>query len=528
MEPQIVNTPEPLEPEFAQKNLALESQMRRGVNWFFWIAGLSIINSIITLAGVSRVFLVGLGVTQLIDAFMSSLANALGGSTADFFKFVGLGVDIIVAGIFVVFGILGHKRYRRAVIIGMVLYALDGIILLLAEAFLGVVIHAVALFGLWRGLQATSQLIRLEKSRQSGDLVAHQRTLQSQQQPIPLDKAKRKTSPLRIGLVAVVILFCCALVVIGTLLGGLYFASSTGKVNNWVRSVRWSPDGTRLAVGSADKTVRLWDTRSWKLVWTVTDHQDWVRSVAWSPDNAILATGDGSGTIILRDPETGKQIQTLQAGVDALGYVAWSPDGSRLASAGEKNSVVIWDGKSGQKILTMSGHSSVITGVVWSPDGSRVATSSADSKVVVWDARSGKSVYVLVGHSGWVNDLAWSPDGKRLVSGADDGTLILWDTEAGESLAKLKGQADRIFGVAWSPDGTRLASASLDGHVSVWDPETKQSVHSLDAQSEGVLTVSWSPDGAWLAVGTEENTVVIWDAKTWERIRLLQAVSGGK
>ena len=69
MESQIVNSPEPSGDAALQlqKNLALERQITNGANWFFWIAGLSLINSVLHLAGVSISFLIGLGLTELID-----------------------------------------------------------------------------------------------------------------------------------------------------------------------------------------------------------------------------------------------------------------------------------------------------------------------------------------------------------------------------------------------------------------------------------------------------------------------------
>jgi hypothetical protein len=152
--------PNPVQINLIQKKLSLESQFRSGVNWFFWIAGLSLVNSIIYLAGGSLNFVVGLGATQFIDGIVSGVAQELGGGIT--VRLLGFGLDLIVAGIFVGFGILARKKQRWAVILGMIVYVLDGLIFLAVGEFLAVIFHAWALYGLWRGQQAMQALQAIE------------------------------------------------------------------------------------------------------------------------------------------------------------------------------------------------------------------------------------------------------------------------------------------------------------------------------------------------------------------------------
>jgi len=146
--------------QFLKENLKTEQKFKSGANWFFWIAGLSLINSIIILAGGEWGFIIGLGITQFIDAVGMVLAGEVGvvGSIIAFI------FDLFAAGVFVAFGILSRLKHRWAFIAGMVLYTLDGLIFLLVRDFLGIGFHVLALFFMYGGLKACTALKQAEKA----------------------------------------------------------------------------------------------------------------------------------------------------------------------------------------------------------------------------------------------------------------------------------------------------------------------------------------------------------------------------
>lgn len=134
--------------------LNLEKQTETGANWFFWIAGLSLFNSILFLANIQWAFFFGLGITQVIDL----IVLGLGENTGYVARIVAFGLDVIVASVFVLFGFLSRKRYHWAFIAGMILYALDASLFLLVKDFFSVAFHALALYGIFCGFKASRTL----------------------------------------------------------------------------------------------------------------------------------------------------------------------------------------------------------------------------------------------------------------------------------------------------------------------------------------------------------------------------------
>jgi hypothetical protein len=122
------------------------ARVRAGAKWFYWIAGLSMINSLAVISGGSFHFVVGLGVTAVVDAMARQVGSM--GSVLD------IVINGCVSGMFVLFGYFAVKGQKWAFLVGMGLYALDGMLLLGVKDFLGMGFHAYALFAIYRGLQA--------------------------------------------------------------------------------------------------------------------------------------------------------------------------------------------------------------------------------------------------------------------------------------------------------------------------------------------------------------------------------------
>ncbi len=146
-----------------QKKLRLDNRIRTGINWFFWIAGLSLVNSAAYLFSTTWTFVIGLGVTQLLDSIIARVVQDLGESW-DALRVVGTGADLLIAGLFVLIGYFGRKRMRWPVVAGMVLYALDGLLVLIFGDLIGALFHGLALYGIWTGLRAVQQLELLQQA----------------------------------------------------------------------------------------------------------------------------------------------------------------------------------------------------------------------------------------------------------------------------------------------------------------------------------------------------------------------------
>ena len=151
---------DPVTPQVTMEILQLQGQAKSGANWFYWIAVLSLINSVSLLSGSEWGFVIGLGITTIIDAIALAFTDELGTNAALVIAFV---FDVIVAGMFIVIGVFAGKRQTWAFILGMILYGLDGLLFLIGPDLLGLGFHIFALWCIWNGFKSHRALMEHEK-----------------------------------------------------------------------------------------------------------------------------------------------------------------------------------------------------------------------------------------------------------------------------------------------------------------------------------------------------------------------------
>ncbi len=333
----------------------------------------------------------------------------------------------------------------------------------------------------------------------------------------------------------------------GTLAAGLdngqveLWEVETGERTGTLRHANWggvavvfSPDGTKLASGSLEQVIKLWDIETRREVgtWEVPRDSDfyWDISVAFSPDGSRLVSGFQDGTVRLWDIATQTELATLEGHTDRVTSVSFSPDGGLLASAGgwSDPTVRLWDAATQTEVATLRGHTDEVRSVSFSsPDGATLASGAWDRTVRLWDVATQEEVATLEEHSGPVHSVSFSRDGATLISGAADGRVLLRDVETG-NVAGLSGHGS-LSSMALSPDGTLLASTGGwgDETVTLWDAATRTRIATLEGHTSSVTSVSFSSDGALLASGSWDRTVKLWNVGTRELVGTLEGHTSG-
>jgi WD40 repeat protein/class 3 adenylate cyclase len=296
--------------------------------------------------------------------------------------------------------------------------------------------------------------------------------------------------------------------------------------------VAFSPDGSLVATGGEDDTIRLWDAVTHEKVRILRGHSDDILAVTFSPDGTRLATTSIDQSAKVWDTATGEILFTLSGHKAAPYHIAFSPDGKHLATTSFDETAKVWDAVTGQELVTLEGHFDEVLSIAFSQDGKHLVTGSMDFSAKVWDAGTGQLLFDLYTGGDWVTGVVFTADGGRVLTALQTGGVVIWDFPA--SLAAAAGQSlftiyDEGLGfltsITLSQDGARIATGNSNGTLKIWDAATGQELISQAAHNYSIYGLAFSPDGQEILTSSPDGTTKLWDL-TPEGSREWRTMSG--
>jgi WD40 repeat protein len=328
-----------------------------------------------------------------------------------------------------------------------------------------------------------------------------------------------------------------------------------GKLDDFITSVAWSPDGERLAAGSVSGQVAIYDVGEGRAVHLFEQaHADGCDALAWRPDGKALATAGRDGTWKLWDAADGKVLAEHEAGALWAEHLAWSArsigDKGHLLALGAGHKVTLWTGAGAALGEAMTFPRTVVevawilggatlavacsTGVsqrdpltgaeerafpardpilsmAFSPSGKWLMTGNQDCTIHVWNT-DGSTEMHMRGYAAKVRQLAWHRASRWLAAGGGPAVSV-WDCSGrgpeGRIPTVLEWHTDQVSALHYQPEGDWLASGARDGGVAVWLPTQRQTLVTAAKIPSGVTRVAWSPSGRLLAATGEAGEVQV-------------------
>ncbi len=296
-------------------------------------------------------------------------------------------------------------------------------------------------------------------------------------------------------------------------------------------AVNLTEDGKLVAAGRGNG-VFVYDVASGKELAALGGHKDIIQSIRFSPDGKKLAAGSYEYATVWDLPAdfAAPIAEPKRFGPHAFRVLAidFSPDGKLLATGGGEPSrsgeVKIWDLATGSLLRSLDNlHTDTVFGLRFSPDGAKLATASADKFLKVIRVEDGKDLKSFEGHTHHVLAVNWSGDGKQLVTGGADNVLKIWDFETGEQLRTLQAAGKQVTAVRWVPGKPLVAGASGDSKVKYWNPNGNGNVtRTFNGPSDFVFGVATSKDGKVVAAGGADGVLYLWNGDDAKVIRKVE------
>jgi WD40 repeat protein len=330
-------------------------------------------------------------------------------------------------------------------------------------------------------------------------------------------------------------------------------ASLSKPATNVVTEGKW------IALDSGDE-VSIWDSERLERSQIMKPGKD-ISVFAISPDGQRIATGSENGIVSMWNIADGEKLAEMRGHKDEIAAAAFSRDGARLITVSRDRTVRVWNGTAGGEVLLVSGKAGRLFPASFSPDSQRIVVSARDNisrrvdqarLAKVWDTATGKQLD-LKDLDAPVDALAFAPDGKRIVVGTNDSLFTLdmtadarqvpsgisgspgrilaisphrnliflggfsepfhvWDVSSGKAPVRFTDRAD-AFAADFSPDNKQIITAWGDARI--FDVQAGKQVHVF-GDNQQIKSAAFSPDGTTIATGSNDGAIRIWDARTYE------------
>ena len=316
---------------------------------------------------------------------------------------------------------------------------------------------------------------------------------------------------------------------------------------DFVRDVEFTPDGKFVVSASVDRTIKVWEVSTGRVVRTLLGHTLPVTSIAISRDGRWLASTEKYGPIRIWDLDTGAAVRTFAEKMGAIQDVAFTSTGSLLSLGADVD--YVWDITNGkairsvdrrrrvekffrykekgvEKVADVSEHILDFEALGMSQDGSRIAVRDKENRVIIRDS-SGKEISQLsepftqpaVGMVA-----AFSPDGKLLALNHSIFGVVIWNTETGARITETTASG-QVVGLEFHPNNKLLVVGSFQGS----SKKDKLTLIRLTAGEpprifeSDVLPkqLAFTKDGGLLAVGGGES-VALWDPTQDKPLRTMR------
>ena len=196
-----------------------------------------------------------------------------------------------------------------------------------------------------------------------------------------------------------------------------------------------SPDGSKVAVGCADNTVRAFETATGKELYKISTHENWVLGTTFGIDSKRLVSVGRDRAAKLIDAGAGQFLENVNQLHGELAAIARHPRADEIVIGGEDRIPYVYRmdrphnmkvGEDATLVRQLAVQDGAIFALDWSSDGTRIAVAGAGPSVNIYDAHTGSPLASCAGHTAGIYAVAFSPDSAHLATGGFDGQVRLY------------------------------------------------------------------------------------------------------
>jgi WD40 repeat protein len=273
-----------------------------------------------------------------------------------------------------------------------------------------------------------------------------------------------------------------------------------------------APDGSIVAAGSQDGSLRVWDASTGRVLGVHRLHNDFIMACGYSPDSRWIVSGAWDGVLKIFDVQrhTESDRESMSGTIVSC---AFAPDGRRVVAC-STNEVRVWDFNAGMLTSCIARHlEEGLVGCALLPSGNELIVGTATGRFFFWDLATRPTTRELPGHPGLIM-FTLSRDGRLLAATSERGVVWVWDVQSRTELLTLEGHRERVIACSFSPDGARVVSGSWDAAARIWELDKPDKVTVLEGHTDQLQDCCFTPDGRRVLTASVDGSLRLWDARS--------------
>ncbi len=296
-----------------------------------------------------------------------------------------------------------------------------------------------------------------------------------------------------------------------------------------VLSAAFSPtDPDRLVTASRDRTARIWDLSTGRVIATLVGHGKPVTSAIFSRDGSRVITAAPDGTVRIWNAASGEMLQILKGPAVVAGETAsadLSPDQAHVVASFSGPNAHVWDVHDDLAPFVLPNLSMALPTAALSRDG-RLLIAATGLALGLYDATSGRTLAAPAYLDGTVMSVMASPNGEEVLAAAGTSVKIFdleeWERDGQPPPPRRIAKHDNlILSATYDAAGKRIVTASQDGTARLWDAATGVAVGKPLRHDGAVFSATFDRDGRRVLTGSFDGTARIWDAGNGGPLRTL-------
>lgn len=317
-----------------------------------------------------------------------------------------------------------------------------------------------------------------------------------------------------------------------------------------VSSVALSDDSQYVVEGRWDNRVYVWSLADLSQSANVLrGHRGFVNDVAISPASSMVASASSDKTVRLWNIETGKLIQTLEGHQHSVTAIDFSPNGQLVASGSRDHTVKLWNTDTGELVQQFDDVDKAVVDVRIADDGIALIALYENQQRYIYDIVTGQTISVVsddsetlnalfnglqrdnIGFYPPVNTLEVSADGQQIAVGTGniftpDNRVLLWDIQTKHLIQSFQDESlGNVLTLTYQVDGTLLAIGDANGNLFLWNTLSDTLFNTWQAHNGELLSITFI-DNQTLATGGKDGMIHVWDSATGDKLNTFESPNG--